>query len=58
MKFGIYSVLAFIVLRLTNFYGEPNHFAIQENISFSIMALFNTTKYPPSLLYLLMTIGP
>ena len=33
MKFGIYSVLAFIVLRLTNFYGEPNHFAIQENIS-------------------------
>ena len=58
MKFGIYSILAFIVLRLTNFYGEPNHFAIQENISFSIMALFNTTKYPPSLLYLLMTIGP
>ena len=58
MKFGIYSVLAFIVLRLTNFYGEPNHFAIQEKISFSVMALFNTTKYPPSLLYLLMTIGP
>ena len=58
MKFGIYSVLIFFVLRLTNFYGEPNHFAIQEKISFSIMALFNTTKYPPSLLYLLMTIGP
>ena len=58
MKFGIYSVLAFIILRLTNFYGEPNHFAIQEKISFSVMALFNTTKYPPSLLYLLMTIGP
>ena len=58
MKFGIYSVLAFIVLRLTNFYGEPNHFAIQKNISFSLMSLFNTTKYPPSLLYLLMTIGP
>ena len=58
MKLGIYSVLAFIILRLTNFYGEPNHFAIQEKISFSVMALFNTTKYPPSLLYLLMTIGP
>lgn len=58
MKFGIYSVLAFIILRLTNFYGEPNHFAIQEKISFSVMALFNTTKYPPSLLYLLMTVGP
>lgn len=58
MKFGIYSVLAFIVLRLTNFYGEPNHFAIQEKISFSVMALFNTTKYPPSLLYILMTMGP
>ena len=58
MKLGIYSVLAFIILRLTNFYGEANHFVIQENITFSFMALFNTTKYPPSLLYLLMTIGP
>ena len=58
MKLGIYSVLAFIVLRLTNFYGEPNHFAVQKNLTFSVMAFFNTTKYPPSLLYLLMTIGP
>lgn len=58
MKFGKYSVLDFIILRLTNFYGEPNHFAIQEKISLSVMALFNTTKYPPSLLYLLNTNGP
>ena len=36
MKFGKYSVLDFIILRLTNFYGEPNHFAIQEKISLSV----------------------
>ena len=47
MKFGIYSVLVFIIFRLTNFYGEPNQFAIQENTTYCIMALFNTTKYPP-----------
>ena len=58
MKYGIYSILTFLILRLTNFYGEPNPFGIQKNITFSIMALFNTTKYPPSLQYLLMTIGP
>ena len=58
MKYGIYSILTFVLLRLTNFYGEPNPFTIQKNITFSIMALFNTTKYPPSLQYLLMTIGP
>ena len=53
-----YSISAFLILRLTNFYGEPNPFIIQDSITYSIMSFFNTTKYPPSLLYILMTIGP
>jgi len=58
MKYGLYSIGAFLILRLTNFYGEPNPFSLQESITYSIMSFFNTTKYPPSLLYILMTIGP
>ena len=58
MKYGLYSIGAFLILRLTNFYGEPNPFIIQDSITYSFMSFFNTTKYPPSLLYILMTIGP
>ena len=58
MKYGLYAIGAFLILRLTNFYGEPNPFIIQDSITYSIMSFFNTTKYPPSLLYILMTIGP
>jgi len=54
----LYAIGAFLILRLTNFYGEPNPFIIQDSITYSIMSFFNTTKYPPSLLYILMTIGP
>ena len=58
MKYGVYSIITFLILRLTNFYGEPNNFELYDSITFTIMSLFNTTKYPPSLLYTLMTIGP
>ena len=58
MKYGMYSIGAFLILRLTNFYGEPNPFIIQDSITYSLMSFFNTTKYPPSLLFILMTIGP
>lgn len=58
MKYGLYAIGAFLILRLTNFYGEPNPFSLQNSITYSIMSFFNTTKYPPSLLYILMTIGP
>ena len=56
MKYGFYSIGVFLILRLTNLYGEPNPF--NESVTYSIMSFFNTTKYPPSLLYILMTIGP
>ena len=46
MKYGMYSIGAFLILRLTNFYGEPNPFIIQDSITYSLMSFFNTTKYP------------
>ena len=46
MKYGLYSIGAFLILRLTNFYGEPNPFSLQESVTYSIMSFFNTTKIP------------
>jgi len=48
----------FIFIRAIDKYGEPLHWRRQRNLVFTILSFINTTKYPPSLDYLLMTIGP
>ena len=48
----------FILIRALDKYGEPLHWARQKNLVFTILSFINTTKYPPSLDYLLMTLGP
>ena len=55
---GIVAIVLFLLLRAFNIYGDPNPWSIQETFTFSLLSFFNTTKYPPSLLYLLMTLGP
>jgi uncharacterized membrane protein len=55
---GSASVVLFIILRAGNFYGDASHWSVQKNSFFSILSFLNATKYPPSLLYLLMTLGP
>lgn len=55
---GAASTLLFIVIRLSNIYGDPSSWAGQDTPAFTFLSLLNTTKYPPSLLYLLMTLGP
>ncbi len=55
---GTRIILFFIVLRATNVYGDPDHWSSQKNIIFNILSFINTHKYPPSLLYMCMTIGP
>ena len=55
---GIGAVFLFVLLRAFNLYGDPHDWSPQHYFIYSIMSFLNTTKYPPSLLYILMTIGP
>jgi uncharacterized membrane protein len=55
---GLGIILFFIALRATNLYGDANHWSTQKNALFTVFSFINTVKYPPSLLYMCMTIGP
>jgi len=58
IKLGLTCIILFIALRLGNFYGDHHYWYIQSTSVFSILSFIDTTKYPPSLLYALMTLGP
>ena len=55
---GVGATLLFILLRTFNLYGEPGDWQVMGSPLFTVMAFLNTTKYPPSLQFLLMTMGP
>lgn len=55
---GLGAILLFFILRGFNLYGNPTAWEARDNISHSLMALFDVNKYPPSLSYLLITLGP
>lgn len=55
---GATLTLLFIALRLSNGYGDPNPWSTRETAVFTLLSFLNCDKYPPSLCYLLMTLGP
>ncbi|MEO8771071.1 MAG: heparan-alpha-glucosaminide N-acetyltransferase domain-containing protein [Ferruginibacter sp.] len=55
---GAGAIALFIILRSFNFYGDAAQWYMQKNTVFSILSFLNVTKYPPSFLYTLITLGP
>jgi uncharacterized membrane protein len=58
LAWGVAATAGFVVLRGTGVYGEPNPWQVQNGAVATLIDFLNVTKYPPSLLFLLMTLGP
>jgi len=55
---GVAATTAFVVLRAAGVYGESNPWQVQGRAIATLIDFLNVTKYPPSLLFMLMTLGP
>jgi uncharacterized membrane protein len=55
---GSGSTLAFVILRAMNVYGDLAPWTTQRTAVYTLLSFLNCTKYPPSLDFLLMTLGP
>jgi uncharacterized membrane protein len=58
VRLGLALSAAFIVVRAINIYGDPFRWSSQASPVFTVLSFLNVTKYPPSLDFLLMTLGP
>jgi uncharacterized membrane protein len=58
LGWGVAATAAFVVLRGTGVYGDPNSWQVQDGTIATLIDFLNVTKYPPSLLFMLMTLGP
>ena len=58
LRAGIAMTIAFIVLRVVNVYGDPSKWEWQPTAVNTVLSFLNASKRPPSLAFLLMTLGP
>lgn len=56
--YGVTGIGLFILIRFLNGYGDPSPWNIQKSGIFTLLSFLNVSKYPPSLLFILMTISP
>lgn len=57
LKTGMGALVLFTVIRFINIYGDPSLWSFQKNSLFTFFSFINVTKYPPSLLFCLITLG-
>ena len=55
---GFCAIALFVILRAGNVYGDAAAWSVQRNTIYSLLSFLNVTKYPPSLDYILITLGP
>ena len=58
LQIGVLLTLAFVVLRLTNLYEDPVIWVVHQDMADTLISFLSVTKYPVSLQFLLMTLGP
>ena len=58
LRMGLALTAAFVLVRALNVYGDPAPWSTQHSAFFTVLSFLNSTKYPPSLEFLLMTLGP
>jgi uncharacterized membrane protein len=54
---GVSAIVLFILLRYSNLYGDPVKWSVQKSPFFTFLSFLKVNKYPPSLLYILITLG-
>jgi uncharacterized membrane protein len=54
---GLITLALFLILRFFNAYGDPDPWSAQRSPLFTVLSFLNVTKYPPSLLFSLLTLG-
>jgi uncharacterized membrane protein len=57
LRLGLGTLALFIALRLSNWYGDPSPWSAQKSSLFTLLSFLNVNKYPPSLLFTLLTLG-
>jgi len=58
LRLGFCVTLLFVIVRWINQYGDPLHWSAQQNGLYTLLSFLKVQKYPPSLLYDCMTLGP
>ena len=58
LRLGLAMTALLFLLRTINIYGDPSHWSVQKSAIFTVLSFFNCTKYPGSLDFILMTLGP
>ena len=58
LRTGVLASIGFVVIRYANGYGDPIPWSAQRSAALTVASFLNVQKYPPSLDFLLMTLGP